>query len=333
MIKIYKWHSILALFVGLSTIITPELFNRKKITSALAETTLQDIENHFAQACINSLLDKKIISGDEKNQNFRPNAPVTRAEFAAIIIKAFPDTKLVRDSINFVDIPQDYWAYNAIQKSYQMGFLSAYIGKAFNPTLKITRWQVLTALSGGLNYQASSSSEKNLNNFFDDAEAIPEDAKKAIAAATEKGIVVNYPNVRQLNPNQDATRSDVATFLCQAIANNQKNNDEVVAKVPSEYIANFSKNSRSTTTATLPNQTTETTITRENPNSENPETTSTENTNSQRSTEVINTRENSNSENPETTSTENTSSQSTTEVTNTRENSNSENPETTSTEN
>ena len=104
MIKIYKLHSIVALVIALSTIITPELFDRKKITSALAETTLQDIENHFAQACINSLLDKKIILGDYKNQTFRPNSPVSRSELAVMITKAFPDTKIVRDSMNFVDI-------------------------------------------------------------------------------------------------------------------------------------------------------------------------------------------------------------------------------------
>ncbi|MGD1807254.1 S-layer homology domain-containing protein [Dapis sp. BLCC M126] len=305
MIKIYKLHPILALVVALSTIITPELFDRKKITSALAETTLQDIENHFAQACINSLLDKKIILGDYENKTFRPNAPVNRSEFAAMITKAFPDTKLVRDSMKFVDIPQDYWAYDAIQKSYEMGFLSSYIGKAFNPTLKIKRWQVLAALSKGLNYQVSGSSEQDLKQIFDDAEAIPEDGKKAIAAATEKGIVVNYPNVRMLNPNQDATRSDVATFLCQAITNNQKNNDTVVAKVPSKYIANFSRDTRLTTTATVPEKITETTNTRENAGSENPESPSTENTNSQSTTEVTNTRENAKLENPESTSTEN----------------------------
>ncbi|NEQ36878.1 MAG: hypothetical protein F6K40_11555 [Okeania sp. SIO3I5] len=333
MIKIYKWHPIIALVVAFSTIITPELFNRKKIPSALAETTLQDIENHFARSCINSLLDKKIIFGDDKNPTFRPNAPVTRAEFAAMITKAFPDTKLVRNSMNFVDIPQNYWAYNAIQKSYEMGFLSAYIGKAFNPTLKITRSQVLTALSGGLNYQTSTSSAQNLNQIFDDAEAIPEEAKKAIAAATEKGIVVNYPNVRRLNPNRDATRSDVATFICQAIANNQKNKDSVIAQVPAEYVANFYQNNRSTTTATVPKKTTEITRTRENPNSENPEATSTESTNSQSTTEITRTRENRNSENSEATPTENTNSQSTTEITRSRENPNSENPEVTPTEN
>ncbi|MCL2933152.1 MAG: S-layer homology domain-containing protein [Trichodesmium sp. MAG_R03] len=279
MIKIYKWHPILALTVALSTTISPEVFYPQKIRSALAETILQDIENHFAQPCINSLLEKKIIFGDYESQTFRPNSPVTRAEFAVIINRVFPDTKIVRDSMKFVDIPQDYWAYDAIQKSYKMGFLSGYIGKTFNPTLKITRWQVLAALSEGLNYQRSLSLEQNLNKIFDDAAAIPEKVNKAIAAATKKGIVVNYPNVRLLNPNQDATRSDVATFLCQAIVNDQKNNDEVVAKVPSEYIAGFYKDTQLKTTANIPKKNTETTKNRENSHLKNPRATFAENTN------------------------------------------------------
>ena len=81
MIKIYKWHPVLALVVALSTIINPKLFDYKIIKPALAETTLKDIENHFAQACIEDLLDRKIISGDYESQTFRPNAPVTRAVF------------------------------------------------------------------------------------------------------------------------------------------------------------------------------------------------------------------------------------------------------------
>lgn len=280
MIKIYKWHPILALVVVLSSIISPEVFDRNKFTSALAHTRLQESENNFAQPCINSLLEKGIISGDYENKTFRPSESVTRAEFATMINRAFPDTKLVRNSINFVDIPQDYWAYADIQKAYEMGFLSGYIGKAFNPTLKIKRWEVLVSLSRGLNYQINSYSEQNLNKVFDDAAAIPEEVKMSIAAATEKGIVVNYPNVRQLNPNQDATRSDIATFLCQAIVNAQKNNHEVVAKVPSEYIASFSKDTQLTTTANIPKKTTETTKHRENSHLKNPRATFAENTNS-----------------------------------------------------
>ena len=270
MIKVYKWYPIIALVVVLTSIFLPQLFDRKKMKSALAETTLGDIKNHWAKACIEDLLEQEIISGYYEDETFRPNAPVTRAEFAAMINRAFPNVKSVREPINFVDVPQDYWGYDPIIKAYQKGFLSGYIGKTFNPTLKITRWQVLTALTQGLNYQASESTVENLDIIFADAEEIPEASKKTIAAATEKGIVVNYPNVRKLNPNQDATRSDVAVFLCQALANNQTNNDELISKVPSEYIAKISVNEQQTTTATIPEPSTETTETSANTNPETP---------------------------------------------------------------
>ncbi|MGB3510664.1 MAG: S-layer homology domain-containing protein, partial [Microcoleaceae cyanobacterium] len=270
MIKIYKWHFIFTLVVVLSSIITPEVFFSKRIKSALAETTLRDIQNHWAKACIEDLLEREIIYGYYEDETFRPNTAVTRAEFATMITKAFPDTESIREPIKFVDVPEDYWGYDAIIEAYEKGFLSGYIGKTFNPTLKISRWQVLTALTGGLNYQASESTVEQLDAIFADAEAIPEESKKAIAAATEKGIVVNYPNVKELNPNQDATRSDVAVFLCQAIANSQQNNGELVTKVPSEYIAKISIDKEQTTTATVPETPTETTEGSANTNGETP---------------------------------------------------------------
>jgi hypothetical protein len=41
------------------------------------------------------------------------------------------------------------------------------------------------------------------------AATIPDYAKDKVATATKKDIVVNYPKLKQLNPNQDATRAEV----------------------------------------------------------------------------------------------------------------------------
>ncbi|NJK51455.1 hypothetical protein HC931_28215 [Candidatus Gracilibacteria bacterium] len=42
-------------------------------------------------------------------------------------------------------------------------------------------------------------------------------SRAPIAAATAKQMVVNYPNLSQLNPNRNATRADVAAFIYQAL--------------------------------------------------------------------------------------------------------------------
>jgi hypothetical protein len=77
--------------------------------------------------------------------------------------------------------------------------------------------QVLVALVSGLKYTAGAQGVASLSRYYDDAALIPSYALNAIAAATEKGLVVNYPNVKRLNPNQNASRAEVAAFICQAL--------------------------------------------------------------------------------------------------------------------
>ena len=98
--------------------------------------------------------------------------------------------------------------------------------------MNITRWQALVALSSGLKYTPAGSAAEILDATFEDAREIPELARNAIAAATEKQLVVNYPAVKKLEPTRIATRAEVATFFCQAIAKPGK-----TALVPAEYIA------------------------------------------------------------------------------------------------
>lgn len=200
-----------------------------KPTVALSQTTkLNDIQGNWAQPCIEQLAQKRIISG-YPDGSFKPNAPVTRAEFAAMLGNAFPDAPAVRTGGKFADVPTNYWASDAIRKAYQTGFLAGYPGGVFQPNQNIPRVQTLVSLSSGLKYVPVKPTLETLNIAFADAASIPEYSKSAIAAATEKQLVVNYPNVRTLSPNQLATRADVAGFLCQATG--------VVGMVPAQYIA------------------------------------------------------------------------------------------------
>ncbi len=56
-----------------------------------------------------------------------------------------------------------------------------------------------------------------VSNYYADAQKIPHYAVGNVAAATKANIVVNYPNQQILNPNQPATRGDIAAFIYQAL--------------------------------------------------------------------------------------------------------------------
>jgi len=122
----------------------------------------------------------------------------------------------IRGEVSFVDVSSTYWAAAAIQKSYTTGFLSGYPGNVFEPSQNIPRVQILVSLANGLNYSASQAPETILQ-AYSDAASIPNYARNSVAAATENRLVVNYPNVLFLNPNQTSTRAEVAAFIYQAL--------------------------------------------------------------------------------------------------------------------
>lgn len=182
---------------------------------AQAQTRFSDVASgYWAEGFIQELSQRNVISGFPDG-SFRPNDPVTRSQFAAMVRQAF-SRSATRQPASFVDVPANYWANSAIQDAYTTGFLSGYPGNVFRPEEYIPRAQVLVSLANGLGYTASNTSGNALQ-VYRDAGSIPAWASGSIAAATEKQIVVNYPNVETLNPNRSATRAEVAAFIYQAL--------------------------------------------------------------------------------------------------------------------
>ncbi|RAM48316.1 MAG: hypothetical protein C6Y22_28670 [Hapalosiphonaceae cyanobacterium JJU2] len=171
--------------------------------------------NYWAKTYIEALAAKNIIAGFPDG-TFKPNDPVTRAQFAAIVTKAFAQTQPKREATNFNDVNNKFWAYDAIRNAYRFGFVSGYPDRTFKPQQQIPRVQALVSLSSGLNLTANN---QNVLSFYSDAAQIPSYATNQVAAATVKGLVVNYPNAKQLNPNREATRAEVAAFVYQALVN------------------------------------------------------------------------------------------------------------------
>jgi S-layer homology domain len=179
--------------------------------------TFTDIDRHWAQACIEQLVERNIVKG-YPDGTFRPDGTVTRAEFTALLFTVFPDAALGRTALTFVDVPETHWAKTSVEWAYQRGFFSGYPDQTFRPDLPIPKVQAIAVLASALHYPFPTTSEETLQQYFDDASAIPDYAKGAIAVSTLKSLIVNYPDVRQLQPNRAATRGEVAALWCQALA-------------------------------------------------------------------------------------------------------------------
>jgi parallel beta-helix repeat protein len=182
--------------------------------------------NYWAKIYIEALASQNIIAGFPDG-SFKPNDPVTRAQFATIVTKALtPQAK--RASIKFKDVATNFWAYAAIQSAYQSQFVSGYPDGTFKPQQQIPRVQALVALANGLGLTANN---QNVLSFYTDAAQIPNYAIAPVAAATARQLVINYPTAKQLNPNRQATRAEVAAFVYQALVNAGR-----AQPIPSSYL-------------------------------------------------------------------------------------------------
>lgn len=232
----FKRRSLPALLIGLGVMTNVFTFLSHK--PAVAQYSNQyplfyDLHGNWANSCIVKLANQGIING-YPDGSFRPMMYINRAEFAAIVGKAFPQIPRTRRGVEFRDVHVYDWAHNHVAQAYQRNFLSGYPGRVFKPNQRITRSQVLVALASGLNYVPSRNVTSTLKTNFADAHKIPQYAQSKIAAATERSIVVNYPDVRLLHPNKQATRAEVAAFLCQALATSNE-----ASVIPQQYIVNY----------------------------------------------------------------------------------------------
>ncbi|WP_414517296.1 fasciclin domain-containing protein [Nostoc sp. PCC 9305] len=204
--------------------------------SPTSTVNLSDVSSdYWARPFIQALAENNVISGFPDG-TYRPNQPVTRAEFAALIQKAFSNQNRVRQlsAGGFSDVPANYWAAAAIQNAYETGFLAGYPGNVFRPNQEIPRVQGIVALSSGLGLTGGDTS--TLTTYYNDASAIPEYAVGSVAAATVSNLVVNYPDVKQLNPQQSLTRAEAAALLYQALVK-QGRVQPIASNLPaSQYI-------------------------------------------------------------------------------------------------
>ena len=233
------------------------------ISAPVIAAEFSDVEAHWARPFIEALAKENVISGFPDG-TFKPNAPVTRAQFAAIVRQAFNENK-VREARGFTDVTANYWATPAINEAYETGFMSGYPNRQFRPSEEIPKVQVLVSLASGLRLSPKTQPTDSLK-VFRDATEIPTYAVNGVAAATEKSLVVNYPNVSYLNPNEVATRGDVAAFIYQALVNQGDLQPLANNLAASNYIVRGTVPSTQTTTT---NSTTTTTT--NSSNTQNPQ--------------------------------------------------------------
>ena len=119
------------------------MFARLLTEQIEADKTYSSTFNDVAKDCwaanyIGYMQQFGIATGYEDG-SFRPDAPVTRAEFAAIASRF---EKLTQGSASFTDVPDTHWAVRYINFAATRGWVTGYEDGSFKPEHSITRAEV-----------------------------------------------------------------------------------------------------------------------------------------------------------------------------------------------
>lgn len=201
----------------------------EQVTAQQTEQKFSDVPlNYWSRPFIEPLADRGIIAG-YPDGTFRPEQPIDRDEFAAIIRQSFDRERIrnISSGSDFNDVPENYWATEPIQEAYEMGFMGAFEGNTFRPQQGITRAQALAALSRGMNLnfdRPTTATNQQINQ--------PKTAKNRLvfplASTALMQPLVSVFSARKPRPATTATGTTAATVPAQRYLNNYYDDAEQI---------------------------------------------------------------------------------------------------------
>lgn len=180
--------------------------------------TFADIQGHWAQSAIEAVASRWVIRGVD-DTHFRPDASVTRAEFAVMLVQAM-GIETGHDSAQvFSDVRPDQWFFGGITAAYRAGLVQGYGDGRFAPGDNLTREQLFTLIVNALRKegrleQLSEERVAEVLSRFADVGSISNWARESAAAAVENGLVRGR-TAKTINPQERCTRAESAVLIRQ----------------------------------------------------------------------------------------------------------------------
>jgi len=174
-----------------------------------------DVANHWAKDAVNDMGSRMVIEG-AGNGLFYPDRDMTRAEFAAIIVRAL-GLKPENGTSVFLDVKESDWYSSAVNTAYAYGLVDGFDDGTFRPNDKVTREQAMVILSKamtitGLKAKLPVRSADAVLRSYTDAADVSDWAQSSVADSVQAGIVSGRSGTA-LAPKDFITRAEVAAMV------------------------------------------------------------------------------------------------------------------------
>ncbi|MCJ8014566.1 S-layer homology domain-containing protein [Paenibacillus sp. KQZ6P-2] len=179
----------------------------------LYSPSFKDINGHWAKKEVEVLASRWIVNGME-NGAFEPGQPVTRAQFAKMLVQAAGLEVKSTDRHSFHDVPADHWAADWVEQAAAAGWIKGYEGGLFKPSAPITRAEMMVMLANAAGLQKDEQSDSLAG--YKDAGLVRDWAKPSVQATIKSGLIKG--NGDRLNPGATSTRAEAAMVIYRWLA-------------------------------------------------------------------------------------------------------------------
>ena len=179
------------------------------LTTAVSGFAYSDIgsEHGWAKDAIEYLSEKNILNGYDDGA-FKPDADVTRAELAKILVCAYDLKEKSISAISYSDIVPSDWYSKYVNAASDL-FITP--DRKFYPEKQATREEVAFAI-----YKASKIFDTKQPLKFEDTAEISNDYYDAISSLFYNKIITGYPN-NTFGPKSRVTRAEAAAMVHRAL--------------------------------------------------------------------------------------------------------------------
>ncbi|NLW07467.1 MAG: DUF4430 domain-containing protein [Clostridia bacterium] len=180
----------------------------REIKKSFSDVT--DSSFGWARNVIETLAGAGIIAGVD-GQRFEPARPVSRAEFACLLVRALELEEVTAENLPFTDVKAGAWYAGAVTAAAEAGLIKGYEDGTFAPDNTITREEIVAILARALELPPS---EQEL--IFKDSDEISAWARDSMAAAAARGLIKGFAD-GTIRPRAATSRAECAGLLYRMI--------------------------------------------------------------------------------------------------------------------
>lgn len=172
------------------------------------DKSFADLAGHWAEQAVKELTAKHIVNGTSDTK-FSPHQPLTRAQFAAMLVRAL-GLESTQDT-TFTDVDGDAWYASAVAAASQNGLVNGRGKETFAPNAAITREELAVMLYRAYQTKGDASSLEEAPDLKD-KQKISSWALQEVNEALALGLMKGHAN-GMFTPQAKTTRAESAQAM------------------------------------------------------------------------------------------------------------------------